>query len=252
MPKIFTDPEFGPVTVTPRSNARRITLRAKPEGVFVSVPPLTPLFLVRRTLEQYRERLRQHYRNRESRDRLHPGGSWEGPHFRLTVETASGPARQPRLIRVSPEDPADSSADWVWRLVCPADTDFRRPEIRERLRQAVLRALRTSARPLLAARLQDWSRRTGLAFANLRISTARTRWGSCSARRDISLSCFLILLPEHLSDYVILHELTHTVQMNHGPRFHRLLDELTGGRSAALQQELRTFVPPYPESVQKR
>lgn len=176
MPKIFTDPEFGPVTVTPRSNARRITLRAKPEGVFVSVPPLTPLFLVRRTLEQYRERLRQ----------------------------------------------------------------------------AVLRALRTSARPLLAARLQDWSRRTGLAFTNLRISTARTRWGSCSARRDISLSCFLILLPEHLSDYVILHELTHTVQMNHGPRFHRLLDELTGGRSAALQQELRTFVPPYPESVQKR
>lgn len=50
-----------------------------------------------------------------------------------------------------------------------------------------------------------------------------------------------MLLPPHLMDYVLLHELSHTKEMNHGPRFWELLDSMTGGRARALRAELRGF-----------
>lgn len=50
-----------------------------------------------------------------------------------------------------------------------------------------------------------------------------------------------MLLPPHLMDYVLLHELSHTKEMNHGPCFWELLDSMTGGRARALRAELRRF-----------
>ena len=64
--------------------------------------------------------------------------------------------------------------------------------------------------------------RRGLKYAKLTIRASRTKWGSCSGRNTISLSLFLMTLPEHLRDYVIVHELCHTVHHNHSPRFHAL------------------------------
>jgi predicted metal-dependent hydrolase len=50
-----------------------------------------------------------------------------------------------------------------------------------------------------------------------------------------------MLLPPHLMDYVLLHELTHTIEMNHGPKFWEILDGLTEGRAHTLRAELRQF-----------
>ena len=82
---------------------------------------------------------------------------------------------------------------------------------------------------------------TGLRYAKLSIRASRTKWGSCSGRNHISLSLFLMTLPEHLRDYVIVHELCHTVHHDHSPRFHALVDRLVGGREKALNRELRAY-----------
>ena len=50
-----------------------------------------------------------------------------------------------------------------------------------------------------------------------------------------------MLLPPHLMDYVLLHELSHTKEMNHGPRFWELLDSLTEGKALSLRAELRNY-----------
>ena len=50
-----------------------------------------------------------------------------------------------------------------------------------------------------------------------------------------------MLLPAHLMDYVILHELAHTREMNHGPRFWELLNRMTEGKALALRKELRAY-----------
>ena len=101
--------------------------------------------------------------------------------------------------------------------------------------------LRRAAKADLPARIERLSQLTGLKYAKLTIRASRTKWGSCSGRNTISLSLFLMTLPEHLRDYVIVHELCHTVHHNHSPRFHALVDRMVGGNEKALNRELRAF-----------
>ncbi|MDR0546646.1 MAG: M48 family metallopeptidase [Dysgonamonadaceae bacterium] len=76
-------------------------------------------------------------------------------------------------------------------------------------------------------------------YQSVKIRKSKTRWGSCSSKKIINLSFYLMLLPVHLIDYVLLHELCHTVEMNHSVAFWTLLDRHTGGKAKALRKELR-------------
>ncbi len=75
--------------------------------------------------------------------------------------------------------------------------------------------------PLLAS----LSRSTGLHYNRVSIRRQRSRWGSCSARGSISLNAALLFLPYHLTRYVLVHELCHTVHLNHSQRFWALVGE---------------------------
>lgn len=70
-----------------------------------------------------------------------------------------------------------------------------------------------------ADRLGHFAERLGRTPPPLRLSSARTRWGSCSARTGIRLNWRLVHLPPNFADYVIAHEMAHLVEMNHSPRF---------------------------------
>ena len=100
-------------------------------------------------------------------------------------------------------------------------------------------ALRRQAKATLPARVAELAARFGFRYGRVTIRAARTKWGCCTAQNNISLSLFLMTLPDHLRDFVILHELCHTVHHNHSPRFHALLDQCTGGREAELNRQLR-------------
>ena len=70
-----------------------------------------------------------------------------------------------------------------------------------------------------ADRLGHFAERMEITPPPLRLSSARTRWGSCSARTGIRLNWRLVHLPPNFADYVIAHEMAHLVEMNHSPRF---------------------------------
>jgi len=93
----------------------------------------------------------------------------------------------------------------------------------------------------LVPRLLDMAKERGLNVNNVRVSSAKGRWGSCSSKGNINLSLYLILLPHHLQDYVLQHELTHLIEMNHSPRFWARLDEVCDGRAKALRKEMRGY-----------
>lgn len=83
--------------------------------------------------------------------------------------------------------------------------------------------LRTAARNELSRRLDVIARDTGLQWNRLSIRGQKTRWGSCSAKANISLNYKLLFLPAALVDHVLIHELVHTLEMNHSARFWSLM-----------------------------
>lgn len=105
-----------------------------------------------------------------------------------------------------------------------------------------LERMREKARALLEPKLREAAARHGFGFkGRVAIKNNVTNWGSCSSKGNINLNMRLILLPGHLQDYVILHELCHLRHQNHGPQFHALLDSLLGGRERSLSGELREW-----------
>ena len=101
--------------------------------------------------------------------------------------------------------------------------------------------LRAAAKATLPHRVAELATRHNLKYGKVSIRASRSKWGSCSTVGNISLSLYLMILPEHLRDYVILHELAHTVHHNHSPRFHALVNSLTDGQEKALARELKEY-----------
>ena len=104
-----------------------------------------------------------------------------------------------------------------------------------------LQTMKKNALEYLPGRLQSLSLLHGFSYTSVKITRSKSRWGSCSSKKSINLSLFLMRLPSHLIDYVILHELCHTIEMNHGPKFWELLDKVSKGQAKSLRRELKGF-----------
>lgn len=104
-------------------------------------------------------------------------------------------------------------------------------------------ALRAEAKRRLPEMVARLAAEHGFRYGEVRVKATRSRWGSCTVRNDINLSLSLVLLPDHLAEYIVLHELCHTVHKNHSARFHALLESVTGGRHRSLNRELKAYRP---------
>jgi hypothetical protein len=105
----------------------------------------------------------------------------------------------------------------------------RRPARRRRRRAvgvAAYRARKEEARLLVRARLAYWRSVHPFEHGMVRIKNQRRAWGSCSSKRNLNFNWRLVALPPELADYVILHELCHTVHFNHSADFWALLTSL--------------------------
>lgn len=113
--------------------------------------------------------------------------------------------------------------DGVLRINMPMGADIEADMVQKALKRIVLKFLRMEAERVLPQKMDYWSKQCGFDYRSLKVDSAKSRWGCCSSHKDIKLSYYLLLLPERLVDYVIVHELCHTREMNHGPRFKALL-----------------------------
>lgn len=230
--QIISDKDFGKIHFVVRRSARNITMRVKEDGLHVTTPPYRSITALLEAIAPFRERLR----NVCSEVKPKPfdlNFSIEAECFRLKLETS--PLKNFTV----------SMRDETVVIACPAHADFTTDRVQALVKNAVMRAMRKKAEEYLPPLVQYWSSLFDLPYNKVTISKARSRWGSCSSKRDISLSFYLMLLPAHLMDYVILHELAHTREMNHGPEFWELLNQLTDGKALALRKELRMHRPVF-------
>jgi predicted metal-dependent hydrolase len=82
-----------------------------------------------------------------------------------------------------------------------------------------LTEIKKLARKDIPPRVEHFARVMGLNYGKVAIRAQRTRWGSCSAKGNLNFNCLLVLLPDEVRDYVVVHELAHLKEMNHSPRF---------------------------------
>ena len=226
--RVVPDKDFGQIIIRTRITARNISMRTKPDGLHVTVPPRCLTSRIMAVIEEYRPKLLEKWQ-KSAEQPLDLNFRIDAPCFRLHLEEG----RYSRFtLRINEEDIT---------ICCPPRTDFSQKPVQDLLRNAIIRALKKSAQTYLPPLLSELAEHYGFKYKKVKITGSKSRWGSCSATGSINLSCYLMLLPPHLMDYVLLHELTHTKEMNHGPQFWEILNDLTEGRAKTLRAELKNF-----------
>ena len=110
-------------------------------------------------------------------------------------------------------------------------------------RRALTEFVKAQAKQHLPLKLHAFSQRHRLKVQQLRIATPKRRWGSCSHDQRIMLHAGLLLMPEDFAEYVMMHELAHTREMNHQAGFWQLLDQLYP-EAKRKQRQVRQFKLP--------
>ena len=212
---MLQDPEFGTLTLVPSPRARRCVFRVDADGMLrVSVPLLLNEADVLRALEQMRPRLRTFIKRVQARRE-----QGRGLVTQAIAEQGIAAEMEALRKRLNPNLMASDLTD-------------------SQLNALILQnVLRRRARQTFPARLSELARQHGFTYKSVRITSSRSRWGSCSTSGNINLSFWLALLPTHLQDFTMLHELCHTRHMDHSPQFWALLNEVCDGRCAVLRRE---------------
>ena len=185
--------------------ARRYILRVKPDGTLrVTIPrggsrAEAVAFLDRHRGWVARERARNCVERAPARWEHGSALLVRGVAHRLEIHVAGGAA----------------FAQYAGRVVRVRSTDDARPDVE--------RDLRAFAAELLVPRLRELAVEHGLTVKRITIRNQRSRWGSCSRSGAIALNYRLVQMPPEVCDYVLIHELMHLKQQNHGPRFWALV-----------------------------
>ena len=228
------DPDFGTIEFIRSSRARYINVRVLQDGLRVSLPPRTTekeamdfIHSVRSTIIKKREKIKA---DREKNSLMLDENT---PLRTQAFSVELKPAARENIFL--------SLKNNVLSIEYPQGTDCRNEAVQSRFWDGINFFLKQEAKRILPARTKFLADKHGFSFSSVKIQSSKSRWGSCSQGENINLSFYLMLLPLHLADYVILHELCHTKEMNHSPRFWRLMDKVTDGQSSKLREEVKKF-----------
>ncbi|MDR2384238.1 MAG: M48 family metallopeptidase [Tannerella sp.] len=149
-----------------------------------------------------------------------------------------------RVMNLIPDDRKNMRlkiADKRFDIYYPCDANIENSDIQSIIRKFIEHVWKVEAHEYLPGRLSHWTEVYNLKYKSLTIKNTRSFWGKCGGDNSIILSLHLMHLPDHLIDYVILHELCHTVHKNHRKEFWQLLDKYTSGKAKILAKEMKNY-----------
>lgn len=207
MPTI-TDEEFGEISVRRSSKASQLHLRVAPDGTLkISVPFHAPMFLVKNMIKGSRNEIRE-ILSKAKPEYEYTNGMQIGKSHTLVIQIIDNTTSPTITIHGLQIIIKTKSLDLL-----------KNPSTSRDIRDTIIKALRVEAKSYLPKRLSFLAEKHGFSYSKTRFSHSSSRWGSCSSNGTISLNIALMKLPFDLIDYVIIHELSHTRQMNHSPAF---------------------------------
>lgn len=224
------------LTLYKSKRARRISISIKPfVGVRVAVPRLMPFFVAEKFVKSRMDWVKTNLPKAQAHEERQT----------IFTETSTFPTNHHvlNILRENLDQPKCRIADGKIIVRLPLKADILSEETQTFIRKAIEETWRKEAKAYLPERVEELARQHGLNYKKVAVKNTKTRWGSCSHDNNINLNLHLMRLPEHLIDYVILHELAHTKVKNHSAKFWQLLDELTNNQARALDREMKGFNP---------
>ncbi|MDR1897261.1 MAG: M48 family metallopeptidase [Prevotellaceae bacterium] len=149
-----------------------------------------------------------------------------------------------RTMKLIPENRTNlrlKILDGYFEIYYPQNADMESETLQSAVRKLVEHVWKVEAYEYLPKRIKHIAQLCNLTFKSLVIKNTRSFWGQCSGDNAICLSLHLMHLPDHLIDYVILHELCHTIHKHHQKEFWQLLDRFTGQQAKALANEMKNY-----------
>ena len=221
--------DLGTIILRRNPRARRYLLRVKEGQVYATMPRHGNEQALLTFVHEQHDRLLQMLQKSPKRRVLNEGTELNTLTFSLQI------ARKP-LNNIY-----YTLKDSVLHISCPLQTEFSDEWVQKILYGILESVIRVEAKRHLPQRLKVLAEKHKFQYASVKVNNSRTHWGSCTSRKSINLSLSVMLLPEHLVDYILLHELCHTIEMNHGERFWALMDKVTGGHATAYRKEVKSF-----------
>lgn len=224
---------IGQVTLEKSSKAKRISIKLQPlKGVRVVVPLRATFEEAQVFLLSKADWVKQHLPKIEKQEN------------QRTIYDGTQPFRtfshELQLIPHNTSSIKGRVSKGLLQIYYPAYRTIQDEDIQTYIRRAIEETYRLEAKNFLPQRVAHFARQFNFNYNNVVIKKASTRWGSCSYQNNINLNLHLMRLPERLRDYVILHELAHTIEKNHGPRFWALLDKISGD-AYGLDKEMKKY-----------
>lgn len=161
---------------------------------------------------------------------------------------AIGKAHHLKFVAVSSASITSRIVDSEIRINYPRQLEIANLEVQKKASQASIRALRRQAEQLLPQRLTKLAQLHGYKYRTVTIKRLKSRWGSCDHQTNIVLNLYLMQLPWECIDYVIIHELVHTVVMRHGPNFWQVMKQELPNVDE-FKRQIRTYQPILDGSV---
>lgn len=224
----YNDKELGKIIVKPDTRAKRIIARRKGEYIQLTVPfGFTPKRLPS-LLDDMRHRLTKLF---TARDQFITEDS--------VLETFSFTARLSRTHLV--ENVKMRLKDGNLTIFVPVNFDLKNSASQHIVKEMIRQALRHEAKRILTEKTRKFAQELQLQVNDIKINKSVSRWGSCSRRKTINFSYYTMLLSEKQIDYVILHELAHTVELNHSEKFWNLLNRFCDEDAKAISRSLKNY-----------
>ncbi len=120
----------------------------------------------------------------------------------------------------------DERMDWIEKNLEKMRLKQEKLNAVEPLDPAQLHELAEQAKITIPEKVAYYANLLGVSYARITIRNQKTRWGSCSSKGNLNFNCLLMLTPNRIVDYIVVHELCHRLEMNHSKRFWKTVESI--------------------------
>jgi predicted metal-dependent hydrolase len=229
--KVVLFPKVGEVVLKKNSRSKRIKLYVKPnKQVIVSLPSFASYKSAENFVSEHIPWIQKQQSKLETGLTKHTTNSVYYTKYHLIKITEKNIEKEKATIKGD-----------IATVFIPSGTDIESEPIQQFINFVITEVYRKEAKLFLPGRIEELAKQFGFKYNQVSVRNNKTNWGSCSGKNNISLNLNLMKLPDHLIDYIILHELAHTIVKNHSSNFYQVLNRVTDGKSRELSKEIKGY-----------